>query len=30
MNHWLVKQEPEDYAFAQFAKDKRADWTGAK
>ena len=30
MNHWLVKQEPEDYAFAQFAKDGRTDWTGVR
>ena len=30
MNHWLVKQEPDDYAFAQFAKDKRTDWTGVR
>lgn len=30
MNHWLVKQEPEDYAFAQFTKDKRTDWTGVR
>ena len=30
MNHWLVKQEPEDYAFTQFARDGRADWTGVR
>ncbi len=30
MNHWLVKQEPEDYAFAQFVKDQRTDWTGVR
>lgn len=30
MNYWLVKQEPEDYAFAQFSKDKRTDWTGVR
>ena len=30
MNHWLVKQEPEDYSFAQFAQDKRTDWTGVR
>ncbi len=30
MNHWLVKQEPEDYSFAQFAKDKRTDWIGVR
>ena len=30
MNCWLVKQEPEDYAFAQFVADKRTDWTGVR
>ena len=30
MNHWLVKQEPEDYAFTQFSKDERTDWTGVR
>lgn len=30
MNHWLVKQEPEDYAFAQFARDGHTDWTGVR
>lgn len=30
MNHWLVKQEPEDYAFAQLVADKRTDWTGVR
>ena len=30
MNHWLVKQEPEDYAFAQFVEDKYTDWTGVR
>ena len=30
MNHWLVKQEPEDYAFTQFAQDGRTDWTGVR
>lgn len=30
MNHWLVKQEPEEYAFAQFVKDRRTDWTGVR
>ena len=30
MNHWLVKQEPEDYAFARFVKDKCTDWTGVR
>ncbi len=30
MNHWLVKQEPEAYAFAQFVKDGRTAWTGVR
>ena len=30
MNHWLVKQEPEDYAFSQFVADQRTDWTGVR
>jgi predicted RNA-binding protein with PUA-like domain len=30
MNYWLVKQEPEDYAFAQLVKDKHTDWTGVR
>ena len=30
MNHWLVKQEPEDYAFHQLVADKRTDWTGVR
>ena len=30
MNHWLVKQEPEDYPFAQLLKDRRTDWTGVR
>ena len=30
MHHWLVKQEPEDYAFARFARDGRTDWTGVR
>ena len=30
MNHWLVKQEPEDYSFTQFSKDGRTDWTGVR
>ena len=30
MNHWLVKQEPEDYPFAQLVKDKRTAWTGVR
>ncbi len=30
MNYWLVKQEPEDYSFAQFAEDRRTAWTGVR
>jgi predicted RNA-binding protein with PUA-like domain len=30
MNYWLVKQEPEAYAFAQFAKDGKTAWTGVR
>ena len=30
MNYWLVKQEPEDYPFAQLVKDKRTAWTGVR
>ena len=30
MNYWLVKQEPEDYAFSQLVKDKCTDWTGVR
>ncbi|MDX2226453.1 MAG: EVE domain-containing protein [Verrucomicrobiae bacterium] len=30
MNHWLVKQEPSAYAWAQFVRDKRTDWTGVR
>jgi predicted RNA-binding protein with PUA-like domain len=29
-NYWLVKQEPEDYSWAQFQKDKRTAWTGVR
>lgn len=28
--HWLVKQEPEDYAWADFVRDGRTDWTGVR
>lgn len=27
---WLVKQEPEDYAWDTFVKDGRAAWTGVR
>lgn len=30
MNYWLVKQEPEDYSWAAFAKDRRTAWTGVR
>ena len=28
--HWLVKQEPEAYAWAAFVKDGQAAWTGVR
>ena len=28
--HWMVKQEPTTYAWAQFVKDKGAAWTGVR
>lgn len=27
---WLVKEEPENYSFAQFAKDGRTVWSGVR
>jgi predicted RNA-binding protein with PUA-like domain len=30
MNHWLVKQEPEKYAWAQFVKDGGTYWDGVR
>jgi predicted RNA-binding protein with PUA-like domain len=30
MNHWLVKQEPEDYSWATFVKDSAAAWVGVR
>ena len=30
MNHWLVKQEPEKYPWAQFVKDKGMYWDGVR
>ena len=30
MNHWLVKQEPEKYPWAQFVKDQGAYWDGVR
>jgi predicted RNA-binding protein with PUA-like domain len=29
-NYWLVKQEPESYAWSAFVKDGRAAWTGIR
>ena len=28
--HWLVKQEPDAYAFSQLVKDKRTYWDGVR
>lgn len=28
--YWLVKSEPEAYAWSQFVADKRTDWTGVR
>ena len=30
MNYWLVKSEPDAYAWATFAKDGRTAWTGVR
>ena len=30
MKHWMVKQEPEAYAWEQFVKDKGTSWTGVR
>ncbi len=30
MQHWMVKQEPSAYSWAQFVKDKRSAWTGVR
>src|SRR5689334_13715192 len=30
MNYWLVKQEPEDYSWVTFEKDRRTAWTGVR
>ena len=30
MNFWLVKSEPETYAWAQLVKDGRTAWTGVR
>lgn len=28
--YWLVKSDPEDYSWADLARDGRADWTGVR
>lgn len=30
MNYWMVKQEPDSYAWEQFARDGRTAWTGVR
>ena len=30
MNHWLVKQEPEDYSWTAFVQEGRTAWTGVR
>ncbi len=30
MNYWLVKQEPEDYSWSDFQKDRKTAWTGVR
>ena len=30
MNYWLVKQDPANYPFDQFQKEKKTDWTGVR
>lgn len=30
MNYWLVKQDPANYSFDDFAKEKKTDWTGVR
>jgi predicted RNA-binding protein with PUA-like domain len=30
MNYWLVKQDPANYPFEQFQKEKVTDWTGVR
>jgi len=30
MNFWLVKQEPEDYSWNTFVKERGAAWTGVR
>jgi len=28
--YWLVKQEPESYAWSQFVADRKTEWTGVR
>ena len=30
MQYWLVKQEPEDFSWADLVKARRTDWTGVR
>jgi predicted RNA-binding protein with PUA-like domain len=30
MNHWLVKQEPEDYSWDDLGRDGKTQWTGVR
>lgn len=30
MNYWLVKQDPANYPFDEFQKEKKTDWTGVR
>jgi predicted RNA-binding protein with PUA-like domain len=30
MQHWLVKQEPEEYSWDQLERDGSTDWTGVR
>jgi predicted RNA-binding protein with PUA-like domain len=30
MNHWLVKQEPEDYSWDDLVRDGKTQWTGVR
>ena len=29
-NHWLVKQEPEDYSWSDLVRDGKTEWTGVR
>ena len=30
MNHWLMKQEPEDYSWDDLVRDGQTQWTGVR